>query len=219
MPAKVDSKITERLTKLKANHEAWGAPRLTQELEGMYGAKAPSRQWVSLWLRDTWGPMSEAKKHLYRYVYWPESFGPKQLSWDAAPAILELLANLHSKGLGRPTLEVARDFWNVTRSIPDAPFDVRLMVTGRITVGKKLDKGGDSLDRTTEWYAAYGSWRSEGDRHAYEAAMKDEHKETPRSQAHTKEEDKLWQRSSYKLKRRYTHGPEDRIGNARNSAF
>lgn len=60
-------------------------------------------------------PEDAHERALYERVYWPESFEHGALPWEAAEAVLELIAFQEPK---RPTVREARWFWRITQAAP-----------------------------------------------------------------------------------------------------
>jgi hypothetical protein len=104
---------------------------------------------------------------------WPDSFLSGILPWEYAPAVLELIGQLHRAGRGRPLHRVAMWFGRVTQAAPDLPFDARLLSAWQLAAWESLG-GSDSkvgTSRSWEWFFAYAPWRSDEASTAYDGVV------------------------------------------------
>ena len=76
------------------------------------------------------------QKESYRLLSWPAAFESGALPWESSSALMELLYYARDAGLARPTIELARIFWNATLSAPDADLLTRIEITARLALGK-----------------------------------------------------------------------------------
>lgn len=72
---------------------------------------------------DDWWELSEGERNEYRAVRWPDTFGAI-LPWESAPVVLPFLARFLARGR-RPTVRVARWYYQVTVSSPSTPDEDR----------------------------------------------------------------------------------------------
>ena len=146
MPRQENAVIRERVFKLAANEGAgMGRVALHRLYAAHYGEnKTPSDVTIGRYLKK-WASLEDGDRVLFSHVHWPESFDRRDLPWEAAPAVLELLADLLPKKV-RPSVRTAEWFWRVSQASPGLPLYVRRLITvklGFASAGLARDDEGD----------------------------------------------------------------------------
>ena len=168
MPAKVDPHWKVRLISLKANNPNWGGVRLWQALREEGGYNAPSQGWVSKWLREDWPKVTEAERHGYRYLSWPESMGGKDLPWEASASALEILG---LRIFERPTIRQTRWFWRISMAAPDLAGEERLDLARWFASWEAVGERMEESVRGIEGHLRFAPWRSDEHEQRYDAAL------------------------------------------------
>lgn len=114
--------------------------------------------------------LSEADRQQYARFHWPESMEAGLLPYAASRPLLELLRytqRFHT----RPTVRLARWYWNVYQAAPDAPL-LHLHQAAAHLAGYEVATGAipDTAARAVEGWLAYQPWTEEGGP-AYEEAI------------------------------------------------
>ncbi len=132
MPRQENAVIRERVFKLAANEGAgMGRVALHRLYAEHYGEnKTPSDVTIGRYLKK-WASLEDGDRVLFSHVHWPESFDRRDLPWEAAPAVLELLADLLPKKV-RPSVRTAEWFWRVSQASPGLPLYVRRLITVKL---------------------------------------------------------------------------------------
>lgn len=111
----------------------------------------PSERTIPALKRRFYDPLTPEEKGEYTWARWPESFsdtGP--LPWEAAPAVLELIADCEWRGIGRPTVRHARWFYRLRLARPDLPKDKMAGHTHRLAAMLAGWEVGGHLPTTNE---------------------------------------------------------------------
>ena len=119
----------------------------------------------------------------YRYVRWPESFGPPAgLPWGSARAVLDELALHQGLGGGRIAVRWATWFWKLRQSAPGEPDpEARAWIRRAAGMLAALEVLGGAAPETLQAFEgalAFRSFESEGDaithgQVAYERAVRE----------------------------------------------
>lgn len=127
----------EEARRIKAKNPSRSAQGIRNDLVALKRGNPPA---VSTLVRivKEFDELEEREKVPYRELSWPGSFGSgdDDLPWESSSALMELLYFSRDAGLARPTVELARIFWNATRSAPDADLLTRIEITARLALGK-----------------------------------------------------------------------------------
>lgn len=184
MPTRVDEYWKERVKSLKANNLAWGAGRITGALELLAinngRNDCPSPRWVGDVLKKEWDGMSSSEQAQYRQFYWPTSLERGDLPWEASAACLKLLALRVERPDWRPSIRLARLYWQVHQSAPDLPArSTDNELPGGVDVAgilEHIEAQGlmpeEQLRAAIEAYLVYAPWRSETDLGLYHSALR-----------------------------------------------
>ncbi len=114
------------------------------------------------------------EQRAYREFHWPESMEERMLPWSASRVALEILHYFQGLWEARPLIGLVREFYRVSQASGDAPLGDRYFAARAIYHRKVLGR-----DNTAEWdptmrywerYFAYGPWRSDEAREAFDAA-------------------------------------------------
>ena len=131
----------------------------------------PSERTISRIREKEWSVLSESERSEYRACYWPESMERGDLPWEASAATLELILALEGEASeGRPSIRLARRFWQVALAAPDARLDDRLRAARLLAAWESLQTRPSDQLRGIEWYLAFAPWRSDHHSDSYEKA-------------------------------------------------
>lgn len=121
-----DSRWIERIRCLKSENPKFGPARIHVLLDqaaqnpdqGLPPAETlPAERTIARELKK-FAELLDKDRLPYQLVFWPKAF-PGALPWEAAPAVLELLA-LYGSRDRRPTVRTARWYWRVAQAAPNA---------------------------------------------------------------------------------------------------
>ena len=168
MPQKrIEEGWRRRIYRKKADDPKLGAKTIHREFEREEGdAYVPSVSTIQRVLNE---PIPSDLLNEYRYFRWPDSLEQRGLPWEAGVAGLELLYDQGKQGM-RPPMLAVKWFWRVTRAIPDADTETRLMLASqfmyREVAGGNLQRDMEA-ETAAEGYMAFAPWRSEWHAQAY----------------------------------------------------
>jgi len=142
----------------------------------------PGQRTIGRTIKEFEGKSAEEKR-LRDYFSWPKSMLDGALPWEASRAALDLMRfNVESGYSPRseqvPVISEVRWFWRVTQAIPDADIKTRVWIATWLHFIETFYgdaemlflKEADSM-AALQWILAFQTWRSEDDRHSYEAAV------------------------------------------------
>jgi len=107
--------------------------------------------------------LTPEEKVTYRYARWPDACESGALPWEAAPALLRLLA--HRAEFGPPAISTARWFWRLWVAADDrnAPVDMLAAIASGFTVYEQVSGAVPrALFDATQWYLAFKDWTDAG---------------------------------------------------------
>ena len=173
MPKRSD--WTERLISVKAEHEDWGARKITKFLEEKAakqgGPLPPPWRTVARILARTWQPLEDDEKAEYRLFYWPESMESGDLPWEASGAGLRCLELFELTHDWRPTVRLVRWFWKIVIATPGAPEGVQWMIANRLAVADAWGILAGGGYRAMEGYLKSKPWESDDKEAKYRKAV------------------------------------------------
>ena len=113
----------ERIRALKATEDlgpkAIRGRLFEEDPEGRLGSPS-SEKTIARILKD-FGAASEEEKVQYRLFAWPQSMIEEVLPWESSRPLLGLLRYLQTIGAKRPSTRLAKWYWRVHLTAPDAP--------------------------------------------------------------------------------------------------
>jgi hypothetical protein len=127
--------LKEEITTVRQNPPYPGAARIHAALEKLYaegrlGEPVPSIRAIGRHLEKV-RDMGPEEKRRYREAHWPESFGGRDLPWEAAPAVIELTKTLRRA----PLIPLAVWFWRVSAAFPNESIEHRHRLAMNMAIG------------------------------------------------------------------------------------
>lgn len=150
MPARIAIEQREKVYMERAANATLGAGRIRKELVDKYGdTDVPSERAIRTIMRDFDG-LLDKERGQYRVVRWPETFEYGGLPWESASALSPFLHDYLSRGR-RPLVKLARWFWRVTQTAPDADYKTRRLWAERLALTEIAEpRAGQMLLRRME---------------------------------------------------------------------
>lgn len=132
----------------------------------------PSRRTIGR-IQSHFRQSANKDRERYREFRWPETMEYGLLPWEASRAGLELLRDFHQEWNRRPTVGLVECFWHVSQAAGDAPFDERAVAAQEMYARRVFGAAQPENNmRYFERYFAYGPWRSDTSREAWETSLR-----------------------------------------------
>jgi len=177
---KIKSYWRQRIREITENEPRIGPARIERRLEEeanrLGRSDYPKERTIGRIQRE-FRRKPEEERLGYREFRWPESMECRALPWEATLAGLELLRQFRSFKK-RPLVGLVRWFWRISQIAPDAPYSLRFIAAQELfyreAFGRADPAAWESTARHFERLLAYGWWRSDAARKAYEAVEEDD---------------------------------------------
>lgn len=88
--------------------------------------------------RQKYLAMPEEVRRGYRFVFWPETFENRELPWEAAQTVGELMRTTLPQGIRVP-VTYAMHFWRVSLAGPHVPFSLRRLLALNLSLTASAD--------------------------------------------------------------------------------
>lgn len=124
-------------------------------------SEAPTLRTVQRW-QTAFNRLSLEQKAAYHLFHWPQSMGGPDLPWKASRAVLDLMAELHQRGVPRLLNRNVKWFWRVTLAAPDLGIGHRWRIANRLALLELRGKVSErERTQALEWSLAYAPWRGD----------------------------------------------------------